>query len=113
MYYSTDWQLVVKLGDVLRFHTDAAVTCGATNFLFLGRAMNINAALIRVRVLWLESAQPDDARGNRVAARSIGLKNFARQSPLMENSADWHVVTDLFFHRQITERSGHSPPRVA
>src|SRR4029077_20303851 len=104
---------VVKLGDVLRLHADAAVTCGLTNFLFLGRAMNINAALKRMRVLRLESAKPDDTRGDRVAARSVGLKNFTRQPPLMKNSSDWHVVTDLFFYCQITERSGHSSLRVA
>src|SRR4029077_17691067 len=104
---------VVKLGDVLRFHADAAVTCGATNLIFLRRAMDINAALKRMRVLCLESAKPDDARGDRVAARSVGLKNFTRQPPLMENSADGHIVADLFFHREITERSGHSSPRVA
>ena len=99
MYYSTDRQLVVKLGDVLRFHADAAVTCGSTDFVFLRRAMNVNATLKRMRVLRLESAKPDDARGDRVAARSVGLKNFTRQPSLMENSSDWHVVTDLFFYR--------------
>src|SRR4029077_17458979 len=104
---------VVKLGDVLRLHADAAVTCGLTNFLFLGRAVNINAALKRMRVLRLESAKPDDARGDRGAARSGGVKNFTFQPPLMENSADGHIVPDLFFYRQITERSGHSSPGVA
>ena len=99
MYYRTERQLVVKLGNVLRFHADAAVTCGLTNLIFLGRAMNINAALKRMRVLRLESAKPDDARGDRVAARSVGLKNFTRQPPLMENSADGHIVADLFFYR--------------
>ena len=79
-----------------------SISCGcsrnlrADRFFFLGRAMNINAALKRVRVLRLESAQPDDARGDGITARSVGLKNFTCQPPLMENSADRHVVADLF-----------------
>src|SRR5262249_4696228 len=56
LHDSTDGHLVIKLGNVLRFHTDAAVTCGTTNLVFLRRAMNINTTLKRVCVLRLEPA---------------------------------------------------------
>ena len=78
LYHSTDGHLRIKLGDIPRFHPDAAVTCGATDLFFFRCAVNVNATLKRVRVLRLEAAQPDDARSNGVAARSVGLKNFTR-----------------------------------
>src|SRR5438132_6847815 len=78
LHDSTDGHLRIKLGDILRFHADAAVTCGATDLFFLRRSMNINATLKRVGVLRLESAQPNDTCSNGIAARSVGLKNFTR-----------------------------------
>ena len=47
---STQRHLLIKVGDVLRFHPDAAVTRRATDLFLLRRAVNINAALKRMRV---------------------------------------------------------------
>src|SRR5882757_2036366 len=78
LHYSTEGHLVIKLGDVLRFHADAAVTCRATDLFFLRRAVDINAALKRVRVARFQSTQPDDACSDRVAPRGVWLQNLTR-----------------------------------
>src|SRR5262249_28289946 len=78
LHHSSERQLGIKLGNVFRFHANAAVTCGTTDLVFLRRAMNTNEALKRRAVLRLKSSQPDDALCDGIAAGSFGLKNLPR-----------------------------------
>src|SRR4030095_11168387 len=75
--------------------------------------MNVNATLKGMRVLRFKPAQPDDTRGHRIAAGSIGLKNFASKSPIVEDGAGRCIIANLLFHGEVTQRSCHSSPGVA
>ena len=64
-------------------------------------------------VLTFQATQPKDSRNYRIATRSIWCKNFSGESPVVENSADWCVVTDFFRDRKVTKRSCHSSRKIA
>ena len=106
--------LRIKLGDVLRFHADAAVTCGTADLFFLRRSMNINTALKGVRVLRLEATQPDDARDDRDRGQERWAEEFHPLTAGYETPPR-PARCHRFFLRpaRITERSGHASPRVA
>src|SRR4026209_2284263 len=85
---------IVKCGHIGRLHSNAAVAGRTADALLLRRAMNVNATLKGMRVVRLESAQPDDTRGHRVPPGSIGLNDFTGESPLVEDRAGGCVVTN-------------------
>src|SRR5439155_8787674 len=104
---------IVQLRYVARFHSDAAVTGRLTNCFFLRCTMNVDAALIGMRVLSFQSTQPDNARDHRVATGSVWLQNFAGQSSIVEDGADWCSITDFLLDGEITKRRCHSSPGIA
>src|SRR5215211_2059146 len=112
LYECPNGDAVVKRGNISRLHSNATVAGWTADVLLLRRAMNVNATLKGMRVLSLESAQPDDSRGHRIAPGSIGLKNFAGQSPPVEDCAGGCVVTNFFLNGEVTQWSCHSPPVI-
>src|ERR1700737_583265 len=80
---------------------------------FLWRAVNVNAATESVGVLRLETAQPNDARGNGIATRCVWRQNFAGKTTIMKEAADRRVVADFLRDLQIAERSRHSAPKIS
>ena len=50
---------------------------------------------------------------HRIPPGSVWLENFACQTPIVKNSADRRVVTDLFRNLQVAERRRHSPANIA
>src|SRR6266550_2265690 len=113
LYECPNGDAIVKCGNIARLHSNAAVAGRTADALLLRRAMNVNATLKGMRVLRLESAQPDDTSDHRVAPGSIGLKNFPGQSPLVEDCAGGRVATNFFLDGEVTQRSCHSPPVIA
>src|SRR5882724_1040615 len=94
---------VVQLYDVARAHPDASITRGRPDAPFLGRAMDVNISRERVGVLHLQSAQPEDARHDRVAAWRIRRNDFTGSTSILKNRARWRAVADLFGDLQFTQ----------
>src|SRR5205823_6687257 len=79
----------------------------------LRRSVNVNAPVISVRVGSFQTAQPDDAGYDRIAARRIRLQNFAGETAVVKNSADRRMVTDFLSNLKSAERRRHRTPTIA
>jgi hypothetical protein len=113
LHQCPQWDLIVQHGDVAGLHSYAAVAGWTSDCLFFRCAVNVDTAMKSLRVLRFKAAQPDDPRGHRIAARSIWLENFAGQPPIVEDGADWRVVSDFLRDHEITEGCRHSPSKIA
>jgi len=107
LHDGADRQLPIELGDIRRFHPNAAVAGRPSNVLFLGGSMDVNAPIVGVRVSRLQSAQPDDPSNDWIPARRIGRQNFTGEPAVMENRADWSVITNFFSNLEHSQRSRH------
>src|SRR6266487_1033288 len=112
LHQRPEWNLTVKHGNVGGFHSDATVARRTPDCLFFRRAVDVDAAVKSLRVLGFKSAQPNDPRSHRIAARSIWLENFAGQPPIVEDGADWRVVADFLRDHKVAERRRHSPSKI-
>ena len=103
-------QLAVEISDVVGLHPNATIAGGAADEVFLRRTMNINASRECMRINRLETAQPNDACRDRIAARSIWCKNFASETPIVKYSADRRMIANFLCDLEETERRRHSTP---
>ena len=72
--------------------------------------MNVNAAGEGMRVSRLQTAQPDDPRDDRIAARRVRLQNFSGETAIMKDRADRRVIANFLSDLEEAERSRHSTP---
>src|SRR4029077_9057498 len=94
---------VVQLYDVARAHPDASITRSRSDTLLLRRAVNVNISGERVGILSLQSAQPENARDNGVAARRIRRNDFASTPSIFEHRAGRRIVADFLGDLQFTQ----------
>ena len=57
-------------------HSNTAKTCGATEELFLGSSMDVDATIKRVSVAQLLTIKPENAGDDRIASGGIWLQDF-------------------------------------
>src|SRR5205823_12171601 len=84
----------IKIDDVGRAHTDAAITCRATDIPFFWRSVNINVTTKSVGISCFEPAQPDDTRHNRIASGRIDRNYFTGSPTIFENGSGRSAVPD-------------------
>ena len=100
---------VVKLNHV------SAIACAhnhnyrLSDIPFLRRAMNINVASKRVRILRFESAQPENACHDRIAPGRIDAEQFTGAPAIFEHSAERRTIADFFRDFQFAERGPRLP----
>src|SRR5439155_19237051 len=94
---------VVYIYDVPRAHSNASITVRRADPPFLRRAVDVDIPGERVRILRLESAQPENARHDRIPARRIREDNFTRAPPIFEDRARWRIIANLFRDLQLAQ----------
>ncbi len=71
---------------------------------FLGRAVDVDAALEGVAGAAEEALEPDDAGYDGIAAAGVGGNDFARGGAVLDDGAVGEVVADLIVHPEQPER---------
>ena len=67
--------------------------------------MNVDAAGIGMTVLLFRSIKPKDPSDNRIAAGSIGRKDFAGWDSMIENRALTVAFADFCSDKELSQRS--------
>ena len=75
--------------------------------------MDVNTARERVRIPWLQAAQPDNPRDDWIAARRVRPENLPSKAPAVKNRPDRSMISDLLCDLQETERRRHAAPAIA
>ena len=84
-----------QLDDVGVAHANAAVTVGAPDLVFMSRSVNVNETLARVRIVFIQSSQPENARRDQIFRGRQWVLRFER-NPASKNGAERHAVPDFF-----------------
>ena len=93
---------------ILVAHPHAAVTRGRADFVLVFGAMNVNVTVTRIRVVLVQSVEPQNARCHQVLRRRrrfVGLKRNAAY----KNGPVWHVASDLRRHAKTADRRFEAP----
>ena len=88
-------QRIIQSGDVIGFHADAPVTRRPPDISLFRRAVNINAAAERVRVLRLETAKPDNSCDNWIPSNRIRTQDLDRKPAIMKDSPIRSMIANL------------------
>src|SRR5882762_2349861 len=94
---------VVQLYDVARAHPNASIARRRSDAPLLRRAVNVNISGERVGILSLQSAQPENARDNGVAAGGIRGNDLTGAEPILEHCTGRRIVTDFLGNLQFTQ----------
>src|SRR5437660_4207105 len=94
---------VVQLYDVARAHSNASIARRRSDTPFLRRAVNVNISGERVGILSLQSAQPENACDDGVAAGGIRGNDFAGAEPILEHCTGRRIVADFFGDLQFAQ----------
>src|SRR5437667_1868619 len=84
-------------------HPDASIACRRSDQPFLRRAVDVDIPRERVGVLRLESAQPENARHDRIPARRIRQDDFASTPPIFEYRALWRIIANFLRDLQLAQ----------
>lgn len=99
---------IEKPDDIPRAHANAAVAGGAADAVFLGGAVNVDAASEGAGVLRFEPAQVEDAGDDWIAAWRVGREDFTGAALAAENCADRSVAADFCGDLKHSERRGEA-----
>ncbi len=90
-----DVNTLVKSDDIIRAHPDTTKTGGFADAIFFRGAVNVNAPFVRAAILFLQTAQPDYARDNRVSSASVGRNHFAGWISAFNDCANGKIVAEF------------------
>lgn len=71
---------IEQVDDILIPHPNAAVAGGLADFVFVFRAVDINKPLPRIRILFLQTIEPEDARHDQVLRGRKRVARFKRNT---------------------------------
>src|SRR5207249_11251499 len=94
---------IVKRDHAPRPHPNATEAERLADVAFFGCAMNVNATVVRSRILPFHSAQPDHPRNDGITIRRIGADNFTRTRATFYHCASRQMVPKLSEHRERAE----------
>src|SRR5437016_8549562 len=98
-----DVHAVVKRDHVARPHPNATEAERLPDMAFFGYAMNLNATVVRSRILPFHSAQPDHPRNDGITIRRIDADNFTRRRAIFYHRASRQMVTKFSGHKERAE----------
>ena len=107
-HFRTDGHGVEKADDVARFHADAAIAGRPADAVFLGGAVNVDAASEGAGVLRFESAEMQDAGDDGIATGRVGTQDFAGPALPVEDGSHRGIATDFRRDLQHSERGGET-----
>src|SRR2546421_2132114 len=87
-----DVRQIVKSDHIARAHSNTAETCGRSDSVFFGRAVNVNASVPRSTVLLFHSTQPDHPRDNRVSSWRVRINDFAGRHTVLDYRSGGQVI---------------------
>src|SRR5262249_25528493 len=105
--------LAVKTNNIDRAHSNAAIARPAPDVPLFRRAVNVNVAPKRVRILHLTSAQPNDSRNDWIATRRVDWNYCAGATAIFENGSGGGAVADLVCDFQFAKRCPKAPRPIA
>lgn len=98
---------IEQVDDILIPHPNAAVAGGLTDFVFVFRAVDIDKAVARVRIIFFETVEPKNTRRDevfRVGQRIVRAKGDAR----FENCPGRGGVADFFPNAKFSHGRFHA-----
>src|SRR2546421_4835085 len=100
-------QLRIKGGDIGGFHSNTTVAGRPADRFLLRRAVNVDAPVISMRVCSFQTAEPDNAGDDGIAAWRIRLQNFAGETAGLVNSCRMSPDTRFFKEPWNSARGRH------
>jgi hypothetical protein len=113
VHLGADADDVIELDYIGRTHPDATEAGGRADLALLGGAVDVDVAVVCIAVAGLEAAEPEDARDDGVAARGVGLENFAGLVLVFEDGASGGVATDFSGDLEFAERGAAAAGAIA
>ncbi len=93
---------------VLVSHPHAAVTRSRADFVLVFSAMNVDEAVARIRIVLIQSIEPQDTRRDHVLRRRRRFVGLKRKAP-DKNGSVRHIASDLLRHAKTARRRFKAP----
>src|SRR4029077_14579667 len=93
---------------VLVTHPHATVTRSRADFILVFGAMNVDVAVARIRILLVQSVEPQNTRRHQVLRRRRRFVGLKRNAP-HKNGSVWHIASDLLRHAKTAGRRFEAP----
>lgn len=99
-----DRREIEELDDILIFQANAAVAGAASDAGFVIGAVDVNVAVVGVRIVRLGAVQPEDAREHEIILRVHARLPVADGLAGLKDRAARCCITMLFLHDEIPKR---------
>ena len=96
---------MIKINDVLGFHTNAAIRNRATYLLFDRGPVNINEAAIGIKIVAFLTTEPEDTGHNRITSFGVWLQNYSGLTTALEDCAFRCSFADFFCNDMVSKWS--------